>query len=100
MTTPLGRDIPLGEWTEYRKDQVLGLLYEFQRSPFNDGTLLFSLASICNATRLDLSDARTVAGALVSAGLAEEPVAHSFRVTQRGVQFINAVRANPLFGVA
>ena len=100
MTTPLGRDVALGDWNAYRSDQVLELLYEFQQNPFNDGSLHYSLASICNATRQDPKSAREVAASLVARGLATEPVPQSYRITSRGMQFVRAVRSNPLIDFA
>jgi len=98
MTTPLGRDVPMGAWAEYRKDQVLHLLYEFQRSPFNDGSLALDLASICHGTRLDPDAARDVVSSLVAAGLADEAAPGAFRITAHGTDFVHSVRSNPLTG--
>jgi hypothetical protein len=89
MITPLGREVQVGEWKEYGIDQVLRLLYDFARNPINDGTLVFSLASICNATRLDIEPAREIASALVERDLAEEPSPGKFRITLRGMQAVH-----------
>ena len=86
MLTPLGREVQVGDWKEYGIDQVLRLLYDFAHNPINDGTLVFSLASICNATLLDIEPAREIARALVERGLAEEPSPGKFRITLRGMQ--------------
>lgn len=66
-------------------DRVLSLLYEFSRNPLNGGSLVFSLASICGATRLDTEQAMEVAQALVRQGMAEEPAPGKFRITRRGL---------------
>ena len=89
MITPLGREVPVGDWKEYGIDQVLHLLYDFARNPINDGTLVFSLASICNATRLDIEPAMEIARALVERGLAEQPSTGNFRITLRGMQAVH-----------
>lgn len=89
MITPLGREVQVGDWKEYGIDQVLRLLYDFARNPINDGTLVFSLASICNVTRLDIEPAREIAKALVERGLAEEPFPGKFRITLRGMQTVH-----------
>ena len=90
MTTPLGRAVPLGEWKEYGVDQVLHILYDFARNPINDGTLVFSLTSICNATRLDIPAAIEVTTELIARGLAEQPTSGSYRITQQGIHVVNA----------
>jgi len=80
---------PVGDWNEYGIDQVLRLLYDFARNPINDGTLVFSLASICAATRLDTEPAIKTASALVEKGLAEQPSPMKFRITPRGMQAVH-----------
>ena len=91
MTTPLGREVPAGDWQAYGQDQILRLLYEFALVPFNDGTLLYSVASICNATNLDLAPAIQLARDLVVQGFAEEVAQGKFRITQRGVQLVHTL---------
>ena len=86
MTTPLGREVQAGDWREYGIDQVLGLLHDLARNPINDGTLVFSLASIRDATRLDAEPATEIAKVLVDRGLAEEPSSEKFRITLLGMQ--------------
>ena len=91
MSTPLGREVPVGDWQAYGRDQVLRLLYDFALVPFNDGTLLYSVASICNATNLDPMPAMQLARDLVAQGLADEPARGKFRITQRGVQLVHTL---------
>jgi len=98
MTTPLGREVAVGDWNAFYRDEILRLLYDFQRVPFNDGTLTYSLAAICNATRLDLTPAASLALNLVQDGLAEQPSPYNFRITALGVQFVHAAMANPFTG--
>src|SRR5262245_57374432 len=95
MTTPLGREVAVGDWDSFYKDEILRLLYDFHRVPFNDGNLTYSLAAICNATRLDLGPAATLARQLVRGQLIYEITPYNFRIADAGIQFVHAASANP-----
>ena len=77
---------PIDGHAEELHKEILGLLYKFAIAPFNDGTLNFPLASIANVLRLDLAQAQQVLNALVTEGLATEPVQHGFQITAHGMQ--------------
>lgn len=91
MTTPLGREVPVGDWKAYGRDQILRLLYDFAQVPFNDGTLVYGLAAICNAARLDMGQAMELTRDLVAQGYAEEPSTGNFRITLSGMQVVHGL---------
>lgn len=96
MTTPIGRDVPVGDWTSYREDQVLKLLHDFHHNAFNDGTLAIDLPTLCNVTGLGPKDADAIAERLVARTHADRVGPYRYRITDNGLLFIRAIAAHPL----
>ena len=96
MTTPLGRDVPLGDWTAYRQDSILKVLYDFRFSPFNPEGAALGVRPIATATNVPIPELTTLCDPLVARGLVERIDNRAYHITDTGVRFVLSILRNPL----
>lgn len=100
LTTPLGRQLPMGCWDEYRRDQILRLLYDFYRNPFNDGTFTLTTATIGRTTMLPEGNVLKVVAELMDVGLIEQPEGDHYRISASGIGFVHSIPRPPWHDLA
>ncbi len=101
VTTPLGREVALGDWRGLHRDTVLKVLHDFATSPFNSANGPLPLAAIVSVTGLRADDASSVCRELVTQGLIEIGGPEQYRITSSGIAFVRstAVRAVSVGGL-
>lgn len=99
MTTALGREVPIEDWTSLHRDTILKVLYEYRMSAFNPNDEPLALTALCNATGLSPADTTGLCEQLRQQGLVDAVPDGRYRVTDAGVGLVrNAPGRLPFTG--